>query len=176
MYVVCSVNEHNHYVFPVFKLHFCHQYRVLKTLFSTFYCIFQRCTLHPSCRPTGKREKQTINHQKMPRISFSIKLWDHEDAWMKARKAVKIRWFCSKMRKLSTFPFSLSCAVESSNLLWQGLLCPKYSRISNLPFVIVVNIQIIQRKDTTRIAFSLMSWFESHIFSGIVIGVTKAPN
>ena len=27
-------------------------------VFSTFFCIFQRCTLHPSCRPRGKRKNK----------------------------------------------------------------------------------------------------------------------
>ena len=27
-------------------------------VFSTFYCIFLRCTLHPSCRPRGKRKNK----------------------------------------------------------------------------------------------------------------------
>ena len=189
-WIMCSTLEMN----PKFKIlnaccMFCKWTQPLcisslQTAFLSPEQCFQHCiAFFPEMYTTsilqtqGKEEKQTINHQKRNRCYTFPSPSSCEIMMMFTwEKAVKICWFCSKMRKLSTFPFSFSCAVESSNLLWQGLLCPKYSRISYLPFVIVVNIQIIQRKDTTRIAFSFMSWFESHILSGIVIGVTKAPN
>ena len=75
MYAVCSVNEHNQ---PL-----C--ISSLQTAFLPPVQRFQHFFAFPEMYTTsilqtqGKKEKQTINHQKMPHFSFPIKLWDHED-------------------------------------------------------------------------------------------------
>ena len=65
------------------------------------------------------RERGKTNHQPSKDATHFLPRQVVKAWWcLNKRRAVKICWFFSKMRKLSTFLFPLSCAVESSNLLW----------------------------------------------------------
>ena len=148
---------------PVYKLHFCHQ-----QCFQHFIVFFQRCTYTTSILHTErKEEKQTINHQKRNRCHTFPSPSSCEIMMMFTwEKAVKICWFCSKMRKLSKF-----LVVQGSSPT-----IPKTQQNLKSYFCNCGDYSDNPEKRFARIAFSLMSWFESHILLGIVISITKSKS